>query len=170
LYLDTQTATPFNSTATVLPYAIDSNTGALTAIGSGTVVGSSASGYSDGYGMAAEPSGKYLYVISNYNLTAMDDNIIALAVNQTTGGLSQIGSPVSIGSNPFGLICDPSGQFVYVSNGSVAGTGSTWSDVSSFTIGGVGIPAGQLSSSGQGTQFPQSSTQFNVTDMIAIAE
>lgn len=156
LYLDSQTATPSSSTATVLTYAIDSTTGALTSIGSGTVVGSGSTGYSDGFEMAAEPSGRYLYVISNYNSTAADDNIIALAVDPTTGLLSQLGSPVAIGNTPFGAICDPSGQFVYAANGSVAGTNSTWSDVSSFAIGGTGASAGQLSPTGQGTQYPQS--------------
>jgi hypothetical protein len=44
--------------------------------------------------MAAEPSGRYLYVTSNFNFTAADDNIIAVAVDPTTGALSQIGSPI----------------------------------------------------------------------------
>jgi 6-phosphogluconolactonase (cycloisomerase 2 family) len=171
LYLDNDLSTSLDSTATVLPYAIDSNTGALTAIGSGTSVGSSASGYSNGWSIAAEPSGRYLYIISNYNFRSADDNIIALAVDQTTGALSQIGSPVSIGSDPLGVICDPSGQFVYVSNGSIAGaTGTTWSDITSFIIGGVGAPPGELSPSGQGTQFPQSTVQFNIGDTTAIVE
>jgi 6-phosphogluconolactonase (cycloisomerase 2 family) len=170
LYLDNISATPMNSTATVLSYAIDSNTGALTAIGSGTSVGSMASGYSNGYAMAAEPSGRDLYIISNFNASAADDNIIAMAVDQTTGVLSQIGSPVPIGSLPYGVICDPSGQFVYVSNGGAAGAGTTWADVSAFAIGSIGAPAGQLSPSGQGAQFSQSTINFNIIDIIAIVE
>jgi 6-phosphogluconolactonase (cycloisomerase 2 family) len=124
LYLDNSNSLiPSGSTATVLPYAINSTTGALTAIGSGTSVGSTAppsfsgSGYSNGFAIAAEPSGRYLYVLSGYNLGAADDNIIALAVDPTTGALSQIGSSVPIGSSPRWVVCDPSGQFVFVGNG-----------------------------------------------------
>jgi 6-phosphogluconolactonase (cycloisomerase 2 family) len=166
LFLNTQSGTPSNSTAIVLPYAINPNTAALTAIGSGTTIGSGTGG-SDGYAMTAEPTGKYLYVISNFNGTAADDNIIALAINQSTGVLSQIGPAVSIGSNPRAVVCDPSGQFVYVGNGGIAGTNLNWNDVSAFTIDAIGARTGQLSPSGQGTQF---SAQFVAFGSIAIVE
>jgi 6-phosphogluconolactonase (cycloisomerase 2 family) len=174
LYLDNALSSGPYMSATVLPYAIDSNTGALTAIGSGTSVGSATPNGSNGVEMVAEPSGKYLYVISNIDLSASDDNIVALAVDPTTGTLSQIGSQVALGSLPFWAVCDPSGQYLFVSNGNSAGhvgaIAANWNDVSAFTIGAIGVPAGQLSPSGQGAQFPRSVQIQYEHDTIAIVE
>jgi DNA-binding beta-propeller fold protein YncE len=35
--------------------------------------------------------------------------------------LSQTGSQVALGNNPFWAVCDPSGQFLFVSNSTYAG-------------------------------------------------
>jgi DNA-binding beta-propeller fold protein YncE len=116
LYVDNQNGNGAVATATVLTYTIETSTGALTAIGSGMVVGSDSTAPSDGFELVAEPTGNYLYVISNFNYSAAADNIFTLAINPTTGASSLIGSAVPIGSNPFGAVCDPSGQFLYTAN------------------------------------------------------
>ena len=53
---------------------------------------------------------QYVYV-SNW-----DSTVSAYAINQTSGVLTSIGTPVSTGVNPMGIAVDPFGRFVYVSN------------------------------------------------------
>jgi 6-phosphogluconolactonase (cycloisomerase 2 family) len=160
LYL-TKSATNLPLTGvTVSPYSIDATSGALTAIGSGTPLAG------NGDALAADPTGKYLYFISNLDIGPAVPSITALAVDQTTGVLSQNGAPVSIGSNVASVICDPSGQFVYV-GGSGTYLNSTWPSVSAFVVNANGVTAGQLSPSGQGGQF---SNRLGSIGAIAIVE
>lgn len=38
----------------------------------------------------------------------------ALAVDQTSGSVAQIGTALQIDGQPYAIVCDPSGQFVYI--------------------------------------------------------
>jgi 6-phosphogluconolactonase (cycloisomerase 2 family) len=66
------------------------------------------------YSPAIEPTGHYLYV-NNYN----NESISAFSIDQTSGALTELGSPVSIqaavGQN-FQLAIDPTGSYLYVAN------------------------------------------------------
>jgi 6-phosphogluconolactonase len=116
--------------ATVVSYSLDPVTGALAA-SSSTVVGNGAGA------MAADPTGKYLYVIHSSACCAFDSNILAHAVDPASGALSQIGTTVPITVEPQAY-CDPSGAFLFLS------------DLTSFTITRSGVNAGAVSLSGQG--------------------
>lgn len=141
LYLTTSQTTPgaVSISTTILPYAIDSATGALTASGTGTSVASNASGFS------FDPSGHYLYLLNNFNYTAADDSVLALAVDQSSGVLSPIGSPLPIADQPFQITCDPSGEFVYVGTGGIISP----NNLAAFAISTTPSTAGQLVLSGQ---------------------
>jgi 6-phosphogluconolactonase (cycloisomerase 2 family) len=107
----------------VAAYTIDAGTGALTAIsdspfGAGT----------DPTSVTVDPSGRFVYVTNGDSY-----NVSAFAINSSTGALTQIsGSPFPTGTTsagPVSVTVDPTGQFVYVANGSF-NDGS----VSAFTI------------------------------------
>ena len=89
----------------ITAYSINANSGALTAVAGGPY----ASGAS---AMVINPAGTYAYVLQSTGVSVY-------SVNQTTGALSAVaGSLVSAGSTPYRIAIDPSGQFVYVTNGS----------------------------------------------------
>ena len=67
-------------------------------------------------GIAAHPSGKFLYVTS-----ASANNVSAYAID-SAGVLTATGSTLPAGSNPTGAVVHPSGNFLYVSNGASAGS------------------------------------------------
>lgn len=121
---------------TVLPYAINSGTGALTGIGSGTPV---QTGYVQG--LAAEPTGKYLY------MTGVSPALDAMAVGQGSGSVSSIETESVTGTIASYIICDPSGQFVYVAQSGTTGDES-WSDFLAFTISTTPGSEGLLMPSG----------------------
>jgi len=116
---------PFN----VAMYTINATTGALTSIG--TI----ATG-TDPTSIAADPSGKFVYVV-NENMGAAAGNVSTYAINATTGALASIGT-IAAGTGPVSIAVDPSGKFVYVTN-----SGSN--DVSMYTINAT---TGALKSSG----------------------
>jgi len=65
------------------------------------------------YGLAIEPSGRFLYV-ANGNSRA----ISAFTIDNSTGVLTPLsGNPVATGSDPGGPFVHPTGKFLYVSNG-----------------------------------------------------
>jgi 6-phosphogluconolactonase (cycloisomerase 2 family) len=143
--LDFSTPSP---DTTVLPYAIDPGTGALTAVGAGTTV------ISDGTRLTIDPSGQYAYLLDSTNLASPPHNHIdVFAINPATGELTTIGAPRVVPGRPFDIVCDPSGRFVFVGSFGAAGFGSsaTWYDVSGFSIHTTGPTPGQLSPAGLGT-------------------
>jgi|HubBroStandDraft_1064217.scaffolds.fasta_scaffold58053_1 6-phosphogluconolactonase len=141
LYLTSSQTTPLTVGATILPYAINSATGALTAIGTGTPIVSNADA------IAADPTGHYLYVINNYNVTAANESVMALAVDQSSGVVSPLGAALLTAGAPATILCDPSGQFVYI--GTDASEFTPTSSLLAFTISTEAATAGQLTPSGQ---------------------
>ena len=61
--------------------------------------------------VACDPTGKFVYVVNNYNY-----NVQAYTINQSTGALTSVGTTAT-GTNPWSVACDPTGKFVYVTNG-----------------------------------------------------
>jgi len=143
LYLASEQGDSLQAAATVLPYAIDPNSGALTPIGTGTPVVSGAGG------MTVDPSGRYLYVLNSLNSNAANDTVLAMAIDQSSGVVSPLGSPLQTGSPPSTIICDPSGQFVYAGTGGSNFFDPTATDILPFAISTVPSTAGQLVPSGQ---------------------
>ena len=138
-----------SQSATVVSYILDPITGAL-APGSTTVVANGASL------MAPDPTGVYLYAIYS-GCCASYSNILALAVDPSSGALSQIGAAVPISGSPQAAVSDPSGAFLFLGNSAAASFSphnQSWSDLDSFTITTSGANAGAATLSGQGTQFP----------------
>ena len=138
LYLTNDLGTPLLASGMVLPYAIDSTSGALTAIGTGTPV------VSNMQDLAADPTGRYLYLTNSLNTDPANDTVQALSVDANTGSVGLIGSVIETGPSIFdSLVCDPSGQFAYLVN---------WADstfvISTFMISTSPDTAGQLIPSG----------------------
>jgi 6-phosphogluconolactonase len=135
-----------SSASTVTTYSINASTGALAqTVPALTLVGNSSS-------LAAEPSGRFLYVVSGYNLAASDDTIAALAIDQNSGALTQSGPAQIIGSQPNGVVTDSSGEFVYVGNQSAAAGQSNWSEVTGYSVSQGAPTLGQLTQIGSGAQ------------------
>src|SRR5882672_404836 len=88
----------------VSAFAINANTGALTA------VGSSAAGTTP-ISVTVDPSGKFAYVA---NLGS--NNVSAFTINPRTGALTAVGVPVTSGASPSSLAVEPTGRFAYVTN------------------------------------------------------
>jgi 6-phosphogluconolactonase (cycloisomerase 2 family) len=137
---------PGGPQTTLFPFTIDAGTGALTAVGTGTVAASS------GQDFAIDPSGQYAYLLDAFNLTT-NNHIDTFAIDASTGALTGIGSSTRVATLPTQIICDPSGRFVFVGSGryEASNSASTWYDVLGFEIGATGPAAGQLSATGQGT-------------------
>ncbi|MBK7469663.1 MAG: beta-propeller fold lactonase family protein [Betaproteobacteria bacterium] len=94
-------------------YAIDPQTGALTAIGAGITPFAST--------VAVDPSGRFVYIAESFA-----NRITPYAIGPT-GTLTAIGPGVSTGANPLGMAVTVSGRFLYVAN-------LISSDVSGFAI------------------------------------
>jgi 6-phosphogluconolactonase (cycloisomerase 2 family) len=100
------------ATGSVSAYAIDSGTGALTA-----VTGSPFTAGSNTNSVALNPAGTFLYA-SNYT----DSTVSAYTINSSTGVLTVVpGSPFAAGTAnaAYSVDVDPSGAFLYVTNGNV---------------------------------------------------
>ena len=148
LYLTVGSGTDFAyPTSVVRTYSIDSSSGALTAVGAGTGVAV------NGFELAADPKGKYVYVMDNNNYNSTNDVVIALAVDRASGTLTQIAGPIRAGSDPWAIACDPSGRYLFSANVSPAPAGSMYNDLSEFTISQSGSTAGTLTPSAVGIQF-----------------
>ncbi len=78
------------------------------------------------YAIAVNPNGGYLYITDNAANT-----VTVYSYDSGTGAVSEVGSPISVGTTPDGVAVDPTGQFLYVAN---SGDGT----VSGFTIGAAG--------------------------------
>jgi 6-phosphogluconolactonase (cycloisomerase 2 family) len=161
LYLTNSLGTPFQESGTVQPYAIDSSSGALTA-GTGTAV------VTNGGGLAADPTGHYLYLISDLNFGAATDTIQALSVEPSIGSVSTMGSIIQTPGAPFVVLCDPSGQFVYVQSGALSASDPSAGVVlTTFSISTGPNTAGQLIPSGPSQ--PSAAQQSSVPGGGAIA-
>jgi 6-phosphogluconolactonase (cycloisomerase 2 family) len=83
--------------------------GALTAIAASVPVGGASP--AEPRAIAVDPTGRFAYTANYGNST-----VSAFAINQTTGALTAIGSPVPSGTTPYYLVVDPTGSFVYVAD------------------------------------------------------
>jgi 6-phosphogluconolactonase (cycloisomerase 2 family) len=93
--------------------------------------------------MTVDPPGRYLYVVNDLNSNAANDTVLALAIDQSSGVVSPLGSPQETAGPGETIICDRAGRFVYL------GTDFTASSLASFTISTAPSTAGQLVPSGQ---------------------
>jgi DNA-binding beta-propeller fold protein YncE len=147
LYLTSNQSTPTQPAATVLPYAIDPSSGALTPIGTGTPVASNA-------GMlTVDPSGQYIYLLDNLGCTAAACNTLtALAIDQSTGAVTVTQPAISLDGAASTILCDPTGQFVYVPF-SIQGGGLPILSLATFAISTNPASAGQLTPFGAVNQL-----------------
>jgi len=143
LYLASEQGDTIQAAATVLPYAIDPDNGTLTPIGTGTPIVSNAGV------MTADPSGRYLYVANSLNSSAANDTVLAMAIDQISGVVSLLGSPLQTGGPPYTMICEPSGQFVYAGTGGSTFFDPTATDLVPFAISTAPSTPGELVPSGE---------------------
>ena len=109
---------PGSPLGSVSAYTINATTGALTSIGAAVAAGSGSRS------VAVDPSGKFAYVANGEFHAISTDNVLAYAINGTTGALSEVaGSPFKAGTNPSSVTVDPSGKFAYVAN---QASGDVW--------------------------------------------
>jgi len=121
-------------------YAMDSSTGALTA-----VAGSPFTAGSNPQFVAIDPTGKFAYAANEGS-----SNVSAYAINATTGALTAIpGSPFSALWRPSSIAFDPSGRFAYVtlSSNSVSAYAINATTGALTAIPGSPFSAGQFPSS-----------------------
>lgn len=133
---------PDSSANTVTTYSIGSggaltNANTTTAIASATVL----------WNVAVDPSGKYLYVLDQGDITSTPQtNGAVYQFNLTSGipGTAPVGSPVSTGVYPNGIVVDPTTSLVAVENaGNINSATPTPSTISLFTIGTGGALTAQ---------------------------
>jgi 6-phosphogluconolactonase len=87
-------------------FEINTTTGALTEMS-----GSPFAAENVPISIAADPSGKFIYVADN----GLSGSISAFSIDSGTGGLTAVaGSPFAMGGPPSFVTVDPSGKFVYV--------------------------------------------------------
>jgi len=96
--------------------------------------------------LTIDPSGRFLYAMNcgaNCSGTG-NGNISAYRINEQTGALTPIGSPVLAGQYPYSLAVEPAGQFAYVAS---AGSGEVFcysidSETGALTQIGLPLAAG----------------------------
>ncbi len=152
---------PIDPAVVVTPYRIDPTTGQLSPSGTPTTVAS------NGAQLALEPAGKYAYLLDDNNYSPAQDRVASLAVDQSTGTLTEIGSPVLNAGALGTLACDASGKYVFVDNGGGGGLGP-WHDVSSYAIGTAVATLGELTFAGFGAQFPADVWAIAAGQMVVI--
>ena len=152
---------PIDPTVIVTPYRIDPITGQLSPSGTPTTVAS------NGGQLALEPTGKYAYLLDDNNFSPADDRVASLAVDQSTGTVTEIGSPVLNAGAVGTLVCDASGQYVFVANGGGGGFGP-WNDVSSYAIGTAVPTLGELTFASFGAEFPADAWAIAAGQMVVI--
>ena len=133
----------------VSAYAIDSATGALSAV--------AGSPFTTGQGptVTVDPSGRFAYV-ANYS----DNNVSAYTINGSTGALREIaGSPFAAGTLPISVTVDPLGRFAYVVNTCRSASHCRFGNVSAYTINSS---TGALRAVA-GSPFPAGSAPLSVT-------
>jgi 6-phosphogluconolactonase (cycloisomerase 2 family) len=109
-------APPPNTTtdpAAVAAFAVDSTTGALTALpGSPFATGDTTSA------LTVDPTGRFLYATNRGASGGVGSNTVsAYSLDSATGVLTAVpGSPFSSVGAPVSIVVEPSGQFAYVAN------------------------------------------------------
>lgn len=133
---------------TLQPYEIDAGTGALTPVGSGTVVAG------QGQDLALDPTGQYAYVVlaSGYPFTPTQ-RIHGFTIDQSTGALFGIGGYSEFYATPWRMAFLSTGRFLFVGNYNplLGQDSATWYDVLSYEIGAPAVLPGQLWPGGTGT-------------------
>ena len=86
---------------------------------SGTLAGSNVTSVSVN---CVDSAGGFVYV-ANYN----SDNVSTFSINSITGTLTEVGTEVAVGTEPWEVTVDPTGRFAYVAN-------RDSSDVTTFSI------------------------------------
>ncbi|HEX3913331.1 MAG TPA: PASTA domain-containing protein [Steroidobacteraceae bacterium] len=115
-----------NGAGTLSAYSRNIATGALTPLSPATItVVASPPTPSVLYGIAIDPSGKFLYVLGYYVLNGtVTGGIYGYAINPGDGSLGAVpGSPFVSGGSPWSIVFDSTGAYAYVSsldNGTVA--------------------------------------------------
>jgi YVTN family beta-propeller protein len=109
----------------VLTYAINPTTGALTST-TGGIIGTGVNGTPELFNsVALDPSGKFAYAADGSD-SASAGGVSMYTIDSTTGGLTSVGV-IAAGTGPGSVAVDPAGKFAYVTN-----SGSN--DVSMYTI------------------------------------
>ncbi|MBI3802130.1 MAG: beta-propeller fold lactonase family protein [Nitrospirae bacterium] len=88
-------------------FRIDSDRGVLTKLGS-------APAGDHPYGLAADPSGRFLYAV-NFGSPSQASTVSMYTIDPATGLLTATGE-VNTGMGPYSVAVDPAGKFVYVAN------------------------------------------------------
>lgn len=118
----------------VTVFSVNATTGALTFVGESRTRGQATSLAVLGGSAAVAYAPKFLYAT---NLGS--NNLSSYAVDPTTGSLSTLPTgPTATGQNPFGVTTDPTGKFVYVSNGFNSTTNQYEKSISGFVAAGDG--------------------------------
>lgn len=110
---------------TLSAYGIDITSGALTAIDADAATPLTQSTIATGaypYAVTVDPTGKFAYV-ANYT----GNDVSSYTINQTSGALTPVGTPVAAGTGPSSIAIDPTGKCALVAN-------NTSDDVKSYTI------------------------------------
>ena len=92
--------------------------------------------------IAFDPTGKYLFVANeNYSYqpntdpSTYDGTISVFSIDADTGALTPVpGSPFAAGVNPFSIVVDPTGHFVYVTTVSAVNQPISFGDILGFSI------------------------------------
>lgn len=92
--------------------------------------------------IAFDPAGKYLLVANenisyqpNADPSTYDGSISVFSIDASTGALTPVpGSPFAAGVNPFSIVVDPSGHFVYVTSISAVNQPISFGDILGFSI------------------------------------
>ncbi len=97
--------------STVTSYAIDSNTGALTAGASLSTLPSGFSGNNTGAGIAITPDGRFLYSSNRGH-----NSVASFAIAAATGALTALGHTPTDGVTPRAIAIDASGRWLVAGN------------------------------------------------------
>jgi 6-phosphogluconolactonase len=68
------------------------------------------------FGLAVHPNGSFLYIAMAGGVTS-GTQVVGQKIDTSTGALSPIpGSPFTVGNEPSGVVIDPAGKFLFVTN------------------------------------------------------
>jgi 6-phosphogluconolactonase (cycloisomerase 2 family) len=102
-----------NDTSLIYMYSIDQSTGALTALSTPSISTGTTTAATP-LDIVIDPTGRFVYTI---NLgTATNGTVSMFSIDQTTGILTSITTPIAAGLYPQSLSVDPTGRFLYTSN------------------------------------------------------
>jgi 6-phosphogluconolactonase (cycloisomerase 2 family) len=147
VYVVDQEASP---NATVLGFAQDTSTGALTPLSGTTYNGTLKTwqGYHAGVtpsAIAADPTGRFIYVTDQTS-----NEIYGFGIdNQVTGNLIALNSsPYPTGEFPVALVIDPRGKYLYTANLNSGSISSFTIDAASGSLSGVAAASGFAAGTG----------------------